>query len=216
VTQALQRAFGFKGKYTPLLDEVIVPVYVVQDPAPAVVTRLVGAFDDLSQGGGSEQQHVRLWNPVGSGVLGVLNFVRLQVTDEIEAVTTKPHIMRAKIVITDVEPTGAPSPGTFRDSRLGSQPSILEVRSDRDLITTPPPFFAEIVFMTGIVGAPTQSLDVESSDPRQPLVVLQPGSFLEITTRDSTTPTEPVIRTNWQWLEVPITEQFPPGGLPGT
>jgi len=218
VTQALQRAFGFKGRYTPMLDEVIVPVYVVQDPAPAVLTRLAAA--SVSQAASTnigDFQHVRLWNPPDSGVLGVVNLVRVQVSDNFDDVTTKPHTILAALENTNVTPAGSVAVAVFRDTRFKSQVPALEIIADIDQSITTAEVFAQILFPGGFQGQPAQTIKVDSADPRQPLVLLEPGSFMEVSTglAGGAEP-EPRLRVNMQWLEVPITEQSPFGGIPGT
>jgi len=224
VTQALQRAFGFKGRYTPMLDEVIVPVWVVQDPAPAVKTRLaMGVSDRASLGAGTTPDHVHsfLWNPPESGVMAVVNSVRLQLSLGDDKAIIDAFEMIGKIVVTDTRPSGTPVPGVFRDTRLSGTPS-LELLTLVDQVPPATPHIAEFLFIGGLVGAPAQDLFVQSSDPRQPLVMLAPGAYLETANFNPTddSQTGPVallrVRTNWQWLEVPITEQDPVGGLPGT
>jgi len=220
VTQALQRAFGFKGRYTPMLDEVIVPVWVVQDPAPAVITRLYSCAPNIAMSGADNFVHVILSNPAGSGVLGVVNSVDLQVTGDGGVALTKPTPIDLHIRITDDPPsaTGFKFPGTFRDTRLGPAPSILEGIADRDLVPNPGPVLATFLFPAGVAGLLPITFKGESTDPRQPLVVLAPGSYLEATNQDqgSGGAVEPEIRATFQWLEVPITEQAPSGGIPGT
>jgi len=220
VTQALQRAFGFKGRYTPLLDEVIVPVWVVQDPAPAVVTRLCSSAPQIDNAGAANFSHVILHNPAGSGVLGVVNGINLQVTGDGGVTLLKPQLINFHLTITDVppNPAGFKFAGVFRDTRLGSVPSILEGIADRDAIPATSPIVASFNFAVGPGGALPVVFKGESTDPRQPLLVLAPGSFIQATNAVAPQPgdNEPAIRVIYQWLEVPITEQAPLGGIPGT
>lgn len=220
VTAALQRAFGFKGRYVPLLDEIIVPVYVVQDPAPAVRTRLVAASRSSNPTAIDQFGHTSLWNPPGSGVLGVVSFIQLQVTLEDDTPTGKPWTVRGFLVNSQTPPAGSVSAGRFRDTRYPDSKTGLEVRAVFDTNATSGNFFAQVLFPGGIAGGLPQVLRAESNDPRQPLVVLAPGSYLEANTPENSVGApaafEPKLRVNFQWLEIPITEIDPFGGLPGT
>jgi len=223
VTAALQRAFGFKGKFTPMLDEIVVPVYVIQDPAPAVKTRLVAATAEITAPTPADPTeaiaHVRLWNHPKTGVLGVVNFVHIQITTDQDTVQTKPWLVRGFIVKTNVTPPGAGAtvPGLFRDTRFtAAEKPALEIRSLFDNVGSGSDFFTQFNFTTGLTGAPAQRMEAESSDPRQPLAVLSPGSYLEVNIPEATIiGGEPKLRVNFQWLEIPITELDPAGGLPG-
>jgi len=220
VTQALQRAFGFKGRYTPMLDEVIVPVWIVQDPAPAVVTRLASCSPHIAQSSSVTFLHLILWNPPASGVLGVVNAVNIQVYGDGGVFLLKPHEINVHLTVTDVppSPSGVFFPGVFRDARFGGVPAALTGIADRDALANTSPLIATFQWQVGPGGGREQSVKGESTDPRQPLAVLTPGSFLEVTNEliGVDTDNEPEIRVIYQWLEVPITELGPLGGIPGT
>jgi len=218
VTQALQRAFGFKGRYTPMLDEVIVPVYVVQDPAPAVVTRIAAGTVTVPEPGDGEFVHVSLWNPPTSGVLAVVNSVFVQVSDAVDGTTSDPHTFIGKIKAAPVQPGGAETDSDFRDARLLGNEPALSMFGDLSVLGPAGPSIAQILFPSGATGSQPQLLKTQSSDPRQPLAVLAPGSLLELVNLKAglAADLEPKTRASFQWLEIPITEQSPLGGLPGT
>jgi len=222
ITQALQRAFGFKGKYIPMLDEVIVPVWVVQDATPAAVARIVGATRNEQATLVGEFAHVWLWNPPGSGVIGSISNVAIQLTDDADIQLTKPFSVVAKIAVTDTKPGTAlvgVTQGTFRDTRQPRAPSNLQMLSEEDLNSTAGgDNLASLLWPAGVAGSIVQTMNAESADPRQPLVVLKPGSYLELSTSPAVNGAGENVkmRVNFFWIEVPITEQDPAGGLPGT
>jgi len=59
----------------------------------------------------------------------------------------------------------------------------------------------------------TASWEAQSSDPRQPLMVLRPGTGVAI---QVTAPGQPdfTMDINYQWLEIPITQVDPAAGIP--
>jgi hypothetical protein len=68
--QALVRMFSLKGRFQPVLDEVIVPVVIVPLEAPA--TRKLAFWGTSQTATGAAQNLVILQNRVGSGVLIVI------------------------------------------------------------------------------------------------------------------------------------------------
>jgi len=202
VTQALQRAFGFKGRYTPMLDEVIVPVYVIADPSPAGLTALaIGTgFTVLGAAPGTFAV-VFLHNPEGSGVL--LNVTAAHVIGSIKLrlqvrFAAQPGATR----ILDVQ---------FRDRRNRGEPSGQIYRDD-----TRGSLLGDLVAVLTVDGVLSQTASwvTSESDPRQPLVVLEPGQTVVIQNAESSAATSDGFTVNWRWLEIPLTEVNPPGGLP--
>jgi len=202
LTQALQRAFGFKGRYVPMLDEVIVPVYVIQDPLPATVTRLsIGTGSGVVTANG--RAFVQLFNPLGSGVL--VNLTKAIVLSDVKLEVN---------VKFNTEAAGASSGRHFRDRRnvatLGTPRAQLRLEGE-GAATVP----GDTVAVLQVDGALTQTAawEVSNNDPRQPLAVLQPGNGVVIQERSGITGPY-FIRATFQWLEVPITEVNPFGGIP--
>jgi len=201
VTQALQRAFGFKGRFTPLLDEVIVPVYVISDPTPAQVTRLVAAsvsvLESITVG---DISFVQLLNPAESGIL-------INLTSAVASGTIK---FRVIVELFDT-PGAAESPAFFRDTRnLGSPSGQLRFDSQ----TTG--FVGDIIAVLEVDGALTQtaSWQTDAADPRQPLVVLKPGKGVIFQMDLPGGASVEELRVNLRWLEVPIWDIGPEAGLP--
>jgi len=209
LTQALQRAFGFKGRYTPMLDEVVVPVYVIEDPAPAAVTRLCAgsrAFTATEPPG--TLAYVQLFNPLKSGVIvNVTNVVVI-------SLDVKQNI--------EIRINEAPAPelgnnSFFRDLRNSGRglqiKPIAQIHRDN----------AEVVPLGDLLAivqidatlSQTASWEAQGGDPRQPLVVLRPGSGLLTQVSVPTLASSDIYRTNFRWLEIPITELNPAAGIPG-
>jgi len=201
VTQALQRAFGFKGRYTPLLDEVIVPVYVISDPAPASVTRLCAGNAQISTKL-NFQAFVTLFNPVGSGII-------IYVSSVVALASIKFTLRLA--FFDDETSTSFDGTRAFRDRRNRGLPSGVIGRNN-DVAGDA----GERVALIQVDGALTQtaSWETQTADPRQPLAVLGEGNGLIVQDNDPNTPADEEIFANFRWLEIPITEQRPAGGLP--
>jgi len=214
VTAALQRAFGFKGKYIPMLDEVIVPVYNIQDPAPAVVTRLCAGvvFVSTENAGFALGQ---LFNPVGSG--NMIQISHATVISVFEKLTLS-------VRFSDQEFTSATDPA-FRDRRNTGLLPVGVTVPDK----TKPVGRLNVSALEGgtrgvgvavlqVDGALSQTAawETSESDPRQPLAILGPGqgAIVQLVVT-STGITNEGYFVNWRWLEIPITETNPTGGLPG-
>jgi len=201
VTQALQRAFGFKGRYTPMLDEVIVPVYVISDPAPAQVTRLAAGFNTVNMPS-NEIGFVQLFNPPGSGVI-------LNVTSVVVLADAKDSVA---IALFD-DTTGTTFDGSehFRDTRVPGPPAG-QIGQNATLVS----FVGNRLAIVQVDGtlAQTASWETQSADPRQPLVVLDEGKGLIAQVATAPTVNSILLSGNFRWLEIPITEQRPAGGLP--
>jgi len=205
LTQALQRAFGFKGRYIPMLDEVIVPVYIIADPSPAEVTRLcAGTVSvDLFTATGTSP-YIQIFNPPNSGVIMNIDGVVAQSSIKLEL----------GIAFNDSPPpTQNNTARKFRDRRNAGVPS-----ADLGFNEAQNGAAGDLVAILQVDGGFSQTASwlADSSDPRQPLTVLAPGNGLTVQVR--TTIVTPVIEDflsgNFRWLEIPITEQNPLGGLP--
>jgi len=199
ITQALQRAFGFKGRYVPMLDEVIVPVYVIQDPAPSNPTRLCAGVGDLVVVA-TINEYVQLFNPVGSG--NIVNVTNVVTSSDV----------KLELLIAFFDSTvGLSVVGNhFRDRRLGGSPSSV-IRTNSTQVGGA----GDRVAIVAVDGALSQTAAWEAStgDPRQPLAVLGEGRGLIVQKRDqSVTGT---IRVNFRYLEIPQTQENPAGGIPG-
>jgi len=196
VTQALQRAFGFKGRYTPMLDEIIVPVYIITDPSPAGPTRLCSGT--VEAGALIDTPTMQILNPAGSGV--IVNVTTLTVS----ALEKQPIFIAFDDSILD----DLIDRNFFRDRRIGGIPAAQLRKTDEQVAPV-----ANITAVLEVDGALSQTASwvADASDPRQPLAVLGPGQAVSVQ-GGIVAPSN--IRMNVRWIEIPITEQAPPGGLP--
>jgi len=202
VTESLQRAFGFKGRYIPMLDEVIVPVYVIADPSPASVTRLCAATGNVVGDAGIDRNWIGLFNPVASGM--VVNVSNVVVSSDVKQVMVIAFL-------DDVTGSGVRTTNFFRDRRNPGLPST-ELRID----TNTAALVGDEVARIQVDGALSQtaSWETQSGDPRQPLAVLGPGNGL-IVQQESNLLDLDIIQVNFRYLEIPATETNPFGGIPG-
>jgi len=202
VTQALQRAFGFKGRYTPMLDEVIVPVYVISDPSPAEASRLCsGTVGAIGGGGTPSFPAVQLFNPPDSGVI-------VNLTTAIATSNTK-----LELLVNFFDGTLAVFQDTalFRDRRIQGTPAAQMFQEDHDNSGTGTT--TAVLQVDGSLSQ-TASWVASTNDPRQPLMVLAPGTGLVIQSRTDAGGNADEVRANFRWLEIPITEVNPLGGIP--
>jgi len=200
VTQRLVEAFQLKGRYLPLLDEVIVPVYVMDDPAPAQPNRLAAGTIRID---GVISPQVDIFNPVGSGMMIVLTSAVATLGKSGAAFqgTLNVHIREAGIIgdASDVNSL------TWRDNRI--TPTIPTPQAEMaaafgvgsiGIIIAQRPFS-----ISGVIDP--QALDVISAPlmgPRQPPVVLRPGTSININSDTAAIPVNLVV--NWLWEEIPL------------
>jgi len=198
ITAALQRAFGFKGRYIPMLDEVIVPVYILADPSPADVTRLCAGTIGQIQNLPSNFPLVQLFNPLGSGVI-------CNVTSVVAQCDVKEEV---RIAVNSDQGTTA-GQAFFRDTRNLGRPGC-QIRGAGDNSS----FVGNLLAVVQVDGSLAQdaSWATASNDPRQPLTVLAPGDGLILQIPELQA--DALIVGNFQWLEIPITEVNPLGGIP--
>jgi len=212
-TQALQRAFGFKGRYIPMLDELITPVYVLQDPAPSYATKIASGASTALEVLTGDFVHNSLANPPGSGIIVVLTGLSFQANLEDD----KQIILPMEIVVTiqsKAQPANATSNGRWRDRRIEGIPAA-RLSSVTDTSGPVFPAMDRVVFASGPAGALPAILQVITADPRQPIAVLPANSFLST---DSNTAADAAsknrLRTNFHWLEIPESQGFGVGTPP--
>jgi len=200
ITQALQRAFGFKGRYIPMLDEVIVPVYNIQDPSPAAVTRLCIGTIAVATNTDPFRSFVQLFNPPGSGHL--LNVTSAQVTGEVK--------FDLNILYHDLPGAVLGSDTVFRDRRNRGLPAAQIFLDD----TTPP--VGQKIASLQVDGALSQSASwlTQGADPRQPLTVLEPGQGVIVQDNNAAVTGADSFSVSFRWLEIPLSQTNPLGGTP--
>jgi len=203
ITEAMQRAFGFKGRYNPQLDEIIVPVYQIADPVPADPGRTYGATLRTPTQVQSSGVRVRLSNPLGSGVN--MSISGISVGARIEAIPGPTKTFDVGFFpleeadpLTDVGPLPV-----ARDQRN-------TIKSAAFTSSTPSAPPSQDFLFEAIIRGQTEMQELTDGAAvgvRQPLVVLPPGWSLDSTSFDPAGGADaddiPIL-TNGAWLEVAI------------
>jgi len=221
VTQALQRTFGFKGRYNPMLDEVIVPVYQISDPQPAAPQRLaIGSIEQDAPGVGTAISP-QFFNPVGSGIIASVTGVQIGASKDTGPGISVPYgvqFMEENLLYL-AGPDVLIKRTFFRDQRQSPQTTagklaLCTLRSNRNLGSiVASNVFARAIIQTGNNFA--EMVPATGGEVRQPVLVLQPGRGFIVRTQDATLANAvTVFAMNVQWLEVPILQDDPPGGSP--
>jgi len=199
VTQALVKAFDLKGRYSPSLDEIVVPVYVLQDPAPAEPNRLAVGFGKLQ---GVAGPSVQLFNPVNSGNMLMVNQVLMD--------AFKPSVPDLNFTI-ELQFSGSPLPDNpgvraieFRDRRLGNDKPVAQIFSQNTTFPTGQFFIQRNGFLPQ--GPGLEEIDVLASPfigVRQPPIVLPPGQGVSLT---AVTVVDTIAEfiVNFLWEEIPL------------
>jgi len=225
VSEALQRAFGFKGKYSVMLDEVVVPVYQIADPVPADPQRICFGHVKVPSlpSTVTDSPAWAMHNPGGSGILVVISGVSVNAINE-AAAPAAPSIPVQFRIIPDGEMTNDGNK-FFRDQRL--------VGDQQGPQGAPKPI-ATLTFLTLGLGfwAPEQSFAVvpvrvdetliemvsaSGIAPRQPLLILTEGRTLQCQLGKAFDPTDTNnvgLVGNLSWFEVGAQQTGPVGGLP--
>jgi len=224
VTSALQRAFGFKGRYMPLLDEVIVPVYQISDPNPSSPSKLCVGFHEEQPAATplTESPFLFFNNPANSGILATVS----QVSVGTFAALPGP-VKTVKVALTFGRDFGGSPPSVgntrFRDLRNTSGKggnSLPELPACR-IQGGPDPYkpvteiVAEVFVKTDemlreMISSPTSGV-------RQPGVVLPPDAGLQFSfslPKNVGDTDDLPLQFNISWLETPLYQTSPDGGLP--
>jgi len=203
ITQRLVESFQLKGRYIPMLDEVIVPVYVLDDPAPAAPNRLAGGFVKID---GADDPNALFFNPPGSGVMMVVTSVVVQLskTTGPQVVHTLKGFMRRQSIGVDVSTDQS---AQWRDNRIRDTISDTPLGTFEATIGSQPggrQLFERAVPLE--VGTADLLEDVIASPqmgPRQPPIVLSPDNGFLIV---SLSPVAEAINLimNVLWEEIPL------------
>jgi len=201
ITEALQRAFGFKGRYIPMLDEVVVPVYQIADPIPADPAPTY-ASSILVAKNGLESVRIRFRNNIGSGITVQITSLSIGIFEELPG--AKP-VLRPVIFIEE--------PGT--NATDFSTVAVLQNRDTRETLPsrislTGQTFVPGVDRTIGVIARtivnPDSTLAEVVSAPgqetRQPLVVLEEGFSVGIRNEGSAAIDLPFL-ANFSWLELP-------------
>ena len=112
VGQSLVKKFGLKGRFQPVLDEVIVPVITVGDTTPTDIRLAVSGISAAAAGAGN-QHKIHLRNPPNSGILMTVK--------SFWAVSGAPTTDFLAISMGTTS-TAAGTRGFWRDGRIAGQP----------------------------------------------------------------------------------------------
>jgi len=203
VTNSLLKAFQFKGRYIPMLDEVIVPVYQIADPVPAAPGLVFGGSIFADGVVATEAPVFRLRNPPNSGVLLSVSAVSTGYA-EIAIGPTKANLVVAEIQFSPGILGDASGVPIARDTR-----NLVQSRASLTSLNTVPTSAAATSLVKFTVKTSGERLELEGGavvGVRQPLVVLQPNTALDIryTVGDGL-----FAVVNYSWLEVPIIDGTP-------
>lgn len=202
VTRALQRVFGFKGRFNPVLDEVVVPVYSLTDSTPqAPQPNAGGQVISPPAGAGSIPVNILL-NPAGSGLTVTVEAVSAGIANGGPLVGTAPEVIFAFIQDT---PAAALTLGgaRWRDDRFRAQVDG-EPIAQVGTFTRPSPVTPTAMLFAGVLLSTDASRALaQASLERQPIAVLPEGKGLAITFRDIDADTATYeLMTNYVWREV--------------
>jgi len=203
ITQRLVEAFQLKGRYIPMLDEVIVPTYVIEDPAPAHPNRLAAGFVRID---GVEDPSLALVNPAGSGVMIVVTFANLTVgklTGAADTISIGGFLRAGDIGVdaslkTSSQWRDSRLRGTVSDTPYGVMVANTSGAAGRQL-------FERAVFLdnanplvnTAVIEAPLMG-------PRQPPVVLGPDAALVLLPDAGIPGSSTNSILNCVWEEIPL------------
>jgi len=206
ISQALVEAFGLKGRYAPMLDEVLVPVYIIEDPAPAEPNKIATGFSRVD---GEVNPSHQLFNPAGSGVMLVVNAASLTI------ITSSGGAAQAFVNL-QLNGTGVRFPddatanaSQWRDLRINK---IISTRNpSAEVLATHTILPGGVLVNQTIIeiggGAGANDLDVLGtfpSSPRQPAFVIPPGEGASIAIVSGAA-TVDVSIMNVRWEEIPLT-----------
>jgi len=225
VTAALQRAFGFKGRYRPMLDEVIVPVYQIADPVPAAPQALCIGTNVDSGAGALEFVVFQFFNPTGSGVVAQMSSVAFGVLGPGDPPIPEVFIRMQMRFITEKQKMDLTSPsvqfnnGFFRDQRAAitalseSNRPLCQLISDSARTTSIPGADRAAFTLIKTDDTLAELVQTFGGDIRQPAIVLPPGRGIEIAPATANA-NDTALGMVCTWLEVAESQTNPSGGSP--
>jgi len=210
ITSALQAAFGFKGRYVPMLDEVIVPVYQISDPVPSEPQASFGRRL-IATGAAAAFTAIKFTNPVNSGVLAMVTSASAGVAPESPG---PGNAVGLSLIITDSVPLGSTDglSAVARDTRVSSGSSKmgmsftqtgLDVNTISAIITI---FLITDSVLAQVVGGSG------ADQPRLPPLVIRPGRGFEVILHGASAQDLPLL-LNVAWAEVPLGGPATPRGF---
>lgn len=210
ITQALQAAFGFKGRYIPMLDEVIVPVYAISDPVPSepqasfarrmIATEAPAAFTSI-----------KFTNPETSGVLAMITQVSAATFVD---TPTPTEVVGLTAIISDSTELNNDDglSAVARDTRVSSGSAKCNMTfTQTSLNVNTLSALATILLLTDqrvaqVVGGLGESVE------RIPPLVIRPGRGVQLVLSGSAGQDIPLL-ANFSWTEVPTGGPATPRGF---
>jgi len=214
ITQALQSAFGFKGRYIPLLDEVIVPVYAISDPVPAEPQSTFGRRI-FAPAVGANFSTTKFTNPLGSGVLALVTSV--SAASFVSAPGPSVDVIGVTLIISDDSPLGSSDglSAIARDTRVSSGSSkVVFSFSSTSLDVNTLSAMATLLLVTDLETAQVVGGTGQAQD-RLPPLVIRPGRGFQLITSGSEANDAggaPLLM-NVAWTEVPEGGPATPRGI---
>jgi len=213
ITEALAAAFGFKGRYIPMLDEVIVPVYQISDPAPSAPsvicagTIIMPAPSTLP----SAVTQVQIFNPAGSGVLCIISSASIGTLIDVGGPSTPVVRVGASLGASDLSELVGGSKGVtaLRDRRLPGADLLGTPKCTMNgrLRTAIPESFIFFGALVKTDEASAELITVSNSPGRQPPYVLSPGTSFNASTqeiRGGGSLDDVEVLFNCAWQEIPL------------
>ncbi len=206
ITASMQKAFNFKGKYIPMLDEVVVPVYQIDDPVPALPAKtFAGRFIVPGATSAGNFPQIIFNNPAGTGTLMMITQVSFGLTDSIPQPLAGEDFKYTAIIAGATTPTAnVPTAPVNRDTRNAGK-SVIQI-STGETSASADGFAAlaqailnSTTGVSSLVGGPGPGL------PRNPPIIIRPDRQLKMLASGALADGATALKSfvNLAWTEIP-------------
>jgi len=202
ITEALQKAFGFKGRYNPMLDEVIVPVYTISDPIPAAPFNVYAASMLIPPAPTLANAPVaNFTNPSGSGVLAQITSV--SAGSFVDSGPQPDNVVLIELFLSQQEYGDVTGTIRKRDSRVPVDAKARITGGERV------PAGGSFVFARALIKTDSVTAQLEGGVggvPRQGLITMEPNSGfdMQLNGTEAVNPGDAPLLVNYTWIEVPL------------